>query len=105
MADTTPSKIEMIPREDPAEIYKEKDADGQPAQNAEPEMKKKKCCQSKSRFDKNSGKYAEKLQEYKQNHFKDGMVMDRKRTDVIMAVLFGIFVVAWIAIDIYGLTT
>ena len=43
-------EVEMQPpREDPAAIYAEKGPDGQPAQAA-PVIKKKKCCEKKSRF-------------------------------------------------------
>jgi hypothetical protein len=37
--------------------------------------------------------------------FKDGMVMERPRTDVGFGIAFVIFVIIWLGIDIYGLST
>jgi hypothetical protein len=48
------------------------------------------------------------MQEYKLtdvSEFRDGMVMERKRTDVAFGIIFVIFVIIWLGIDIYGLST
>jgi len=39
------------------------------------------------------------------SEFKDGMVMERKRTDVAFGIVFVVFFLVWIGIDVYGLTT
>jgi len=48
------------------------------------------------------------LEEFKlseSSEFKDGMVMERKRTDTMCAIAFVICIVTWLGIDIFGLTT
>ena len=90
------------PRKDPAAIYAE---DGQ---KPEALVKQKKCCEKKSAFQRNADKYSSKLEEFKlseSSEFKDGMVMERKRTDTMCAIAFVICIVTWLGIDIFGLTT
>lgn len=92
------------PRQDPAAIYAE---DGQKPE-AEAPVKTKKCCEKKSAFQRNTDKYGSKLEEFKLSEvseFKDGMVMERKRTDTMCAIAFVICIVTWLGIDIFGLTT